>query len=131
MTWQTGCADTLQGRVHRFPYADGACYCGEVRKNRRRHERHILKPATPDGSKMAPVLEAIKARGGLTVSQIADAVQMSKPWVRRYALRVLVRAGKLVKVGQTRETDSRGAVRTVDIYGLPNGGPYPESTPHV
>lgn len=121
------CIDTVHGTVHRFPEPDSPCWCGAVVKNRRQHERAVVATPKADyGSRTGLILALIAARGRMTVSEMADASKKPKYWVRSYALRVLMRAGKLVKVGESKELDPRGRLRTVDIYGLPGQGAYPE-----
>lgn len=73
--WTVGCVDTFHGMVHRFPSPDGPCACGEVTKNRRQHVRQAVTGTRDYGTRSAPVLALIEARGGLTVSQIADAMR--------------------------------------------------------
>lgn len=125
----TGCADTLQGTVHRFPDPNSPCYCGEVIRNRRQHPRVIVAPAKPTGARTAPVVNLIQRKGQLTVAQIALELEESRQWVK-YALIVLQRARKVLKAGMVTETDARGYQRSVAIYTLPPSDSYTKPT-HV
>lgn len=119
-----GCVDTQSGTIHRFPDPDAPCQCGAVVKNRRSVERVVETFRKPTGSKSAPVYALIKARGGMTVSQLADELKQEHYAVQQ-AIAKLSRSHKVMRIGTTTAIDARGYTRSVAIYGVPLEAAYP------